>query len=533
MKIRERLIVAFLIITAFPLFLMGVCSNIILSNQSTILENSYQTETTASSFIFNPLHVLYTMTKADYMDLVAIADTTPDDFTDQEYLREINHTLKARDSFIVVRKAGKDYFIGNKPCYQELDTLPGFSSYQSGSNDTISIDSSIPCLIKKKDFYFSDKSSGQIFLITNMTNLVPSWDRSIKKLILSLILVIIITATLLIIWLYNSIVKPLNILHIATMQIGAGHLDQPVHVNSTDEIGELCRDFEEMRIRLKEMIEERMRYEEDTRELISSMAHDLQTPLTSIKGYTEGILDGVANTPEKQQKYLRTIYSKASDMSYLVDELSVFAKVEQNSLPYHFLPINLHSYFCDCIEEFSLDLETKHINIHYDNQTSPDTMIVADPEQLKRVLHNIIGNSVKYLNKPNGDITISIRDVPVPKPVPPLYRQLNKDGSVIEPEEPPKPPQQYVEIKIHDNGSGIEAKDLPYIFQRFYRADASRNSSKRGSGLGLAIVARIIEDHEGHVWAQSTYGEGTSIFFTLKKTDPTERKDDYGKNTDS
>ena len=121
------------------------------------------------------------------------------------------------------------------------------------------------------------------------------------------------------------------------MQIGAGNLDTPVRVNSTDEIGELCRDFEEMRIRLKEMIEDRIRYEQDTRDMMSNMAHDLQTPITSIKGYSEGILDGVANTPEKQEKYLRTIISKANDMSYLVDQLSVFSKVEQNTLPYHFI----------------------------------------------------------------------------------------------------------------------------------------------------------------------------------------------------
>lgn len=517
LKIRGRLIVAFLIITAFPLILMSICSNLILSNQTSILEDSYQTETSTTTFILNPIHVLYNMTMSDYNELVKIADTSPDDFSNKDYLKTINKALKPRDSFIIVRKNQKDFFIGNQELYPQLEILPGFNDYHSGSNDTISLNRTVPCLIKKKDFYFSDKSQGQIFLVTDLTHIMPAWEHSIKQLVLSLMIVIIATACLLIFWIYNSIVKPLNILRIATMQIGAGHLDKPVHVNSTDEIGELCRDFEEMRIRLKEMIEERMRYEQDTREMISSMAHDLQTPLTSIKGYAEGILDGVANTPEKQEKYLRTIYAKASDMSYLVDELSIFAKVEQNTLPYHFIPINLHSYFNDCIEEFALDLETKHMTINYKNDSRSDTKVLADPEQLKRVVYNIISNAVKYLDKPTGTIEILIQDVPLPKPIPPLYRQISKNGSKIEPAAPVKPPQQFVQIEIHDNGPGIEAKDLPYIFHRFFRADASRNSSKRGSGLGLAIVARIIEDHGGRVWAQSTFGEGTSIFFTLKK----------------
>lgn len=302
------------------------------------------------------------------------------------------------------------------------------------------------------------------------------------------------------------------------MQIGAGNLDTPVRVNSTDEIGELCRDFEEMRIRLKEMIEDRIRYEQDTRDMMSNMAHDLQTPLTSIKGYSEGILDGVANTPEKQEKYLRTISSKANDMSYLVDQLSVFSKVEQNNLPYHFISIPLHSYFEDCIEAFSLDMETKHITIHYENTCPKDTRILADPEQLKRVIINIINNAVKYLNRSTGNIWIRLTKQPATVRSAPLYRQLNPDGTEKKPEQELPALERFIQIEIRDDGSGIDPEALPHIFQRFYRADASRSSSKRGSGLGLAIVARIIADHGGRVWADSTPGKGTSIYFTLKET---------------
>lgn len=516
MKIRGRLMIAFLLLTLFPVLLIAFCSNLILSNQAALLGDRYQSDTSGIVLLLEPIHFLYSATKEDFKTLTSVADANPDKFRDSEYIERISKELAKRSSFLIILDNENELYVGDEEKYAKIDTLPGFHEYQSGYSDLISIDPKIPCLIKEKDFYFSDRTEAQLFLITDLSGFFPSWRQLVRQLILSLLLTILITAFLLMAWLYNSIVRPLTILRIATMQIGAGNLNTPVRVTSTDEIGELCRDFEEMRIRLKEMIDERMQYEKDTREMISSMAHDLQTPLTSIKGYSEGLMEGVANTPEKQEKYLRTIYAKASDMSYLVDELSIFAKVEQNGLTYHFLPLNLNEYFTDCMEEFSLDLETKHIEILFENKCKKDTCVYADPEQLKRVIQNIIGNAQKYLDKPEGKIRIVIEELPTPEPVAPLYRQLNPDGTVADTNPPPKLPDAFVQVSITDNGPGIAAKDLPYIFHRFYRADASRNSSKRGSGLGLAIVERIVSDHGGRVWAESEPGNGTSIFFTLK-----------------
>jgi signal transduction histidine kinase len=271
-------------------------------------------------------------------------------------------------------------------------------------------------------------------------------------------------------------------------QIKDGDLDYSVESETEDEIGQLCDDFEEMRIRLKELIDSRLAYEEDIKELISNISHDLKTPLTAIKGYAEGLMDGVADTPKKHEKYLKTILMKANDMSILVDELAFYAKIDCNTIPYTFNVINLHEYFNDCIEELYLDLEVKNVKVLYENTTDPSTQVVADVEQLKRVINNIIGNAVKYLDKVNGQIQIRIHDIGI-----------------------------YVQVEIEDNGVGIRKADIPFIFDRFYRADASRNSKKGGSGLGLAISKKIIEDHAGKIWAESELGMGTIIFFTLKK----------------
>ena len=323
----------------------------------------------------------------------------------------------------------------------------------------------------------------------------------------------LITTTFTTIWIQQSILRPIELLRLATAQIGLGNLEDPVPVTSQDEIGQLRKDLEQMRIHLKEIVNKGIQSEDNTREIMSSISHDLKTPITAIKGYTEGILDGVADTPDKQKKYLQTIYAKANDMTYLIDELSVYSKVEQNSLPYNFISVNLENYFTDCIDEFSLDLESQNFHLDYINDTDKNTQIIADPEQLKRVINNLISNAVKYSKKENGHITIHIKDMPVQNSKQPLYRQINEDGTDKFPTIRP----EYIQIQIEDNGLGIAKKDLPHIFDRFFRADTSRNSSKRGSGLGLAIVKMIISDHGGKVWVDSTEGIGSCFYFTLRK----------------
>ena len=261
-----------------------------------------------------------------------------------------------------------------------------------------------------------------------------------------------------------------------------------ISTDSKGEIGDLYRNYEDMRLRLKESTEEKMVQEKQNRELISNISHDLKTPITAIKGYMEGIMDGVADTPEKMDKYIKTVYNKANDMDRLINELTLYSGIDNNRIPYNFHRINVADYFGDCVEEVGLDLESKNIELNYSNLVAPDTVIIADPEQMKRVINNIIGNSIKYIDKPKGIIDIRILD------------ELDS-----------------VRIEIEDNGKGISAKDLPKVFERFYRTDASRNSSQGGSGIGLSIVKKIVEDHGGYIWATSKEGEGTCMHFVIRK----------------
>lgn len=518
MKIRGRLITAFLIMTIFPVILMLICVTAILDNQFNILTDSYNIKKSSydsSDIILNPTNLFYNISRTDYEILSQLISTDPQKLLDKDFLESSNQNLGKRDTFLIVVKEKKYYYIGNRKIFGEMSGLPLHGTYNEKTSRLTFIDQNTSSIIKSCTFYFADKTLGQVFLVTDFSEILPRLKHSVIEIIIAFFTILLITGILLSIWIYRSILRPLAILRLATMQIGDGNLSQPIPFISQDEIGQLCKDFEEMRIRLQKMIEEQIQSEENIREIISSISHDLKTPVTAIKGYTEGILDGVADTPEKQAKYLQTIYNKANDITYLIDELAVFSKVERNSLAYNFVSVNLENYFTDCIEDISLDLESKNMTVEYYNATEKDTFVLVDTEQLKRVLNNILENAAKYNDKPAGHISIRIEDVPILPVTPPLYRQLKEDGTDLIPRQIP---EEFVQIQIEDDGPGIAAEDLTHIFDRFFRADMSRNSSKRGSGLGLAIVKKIISDHGGKVWAESIEGVGTSFYFTLKKT---------------
>lgn len=514
MKIRGKLIVAFLLITLFPVGMFLLSGNFIIHKEVDYLSDNYQVECDSLENFINPYKLLRKITEHDYNILINTAENHPETLLDTKNLSRINKLLQNRHAFLILRHNGTDVFIGNEYLYHKMPMLPDFHGNGWDSQRLTFMDQKNSIIIQEKDYYFRDNSEGQLFLATDVSGLFTHWHRFIQELLYSYLLIIFITALLLIAWIYRSIILPLNILRIATHQIGAGNLEQPVQILSTDEIGELCRDFDEMRLDLKNMIDEQTHYEENMRSMISSISHDLQTPLTAIKGYAEGFLDGIAQTPEMQEKYLHTVLHKANDMAYLVSELSLFAQMEQDILTYHFTPLDVTDYFSDCMEDLELDIETMGMKLSYYNNSTPGTQIYADPEQLKRVINNIVNNAAKYAGDAPSTLHVRIEETLPQNPPPPLYRQLSKDGTDLEPQ---KKPTEYIRIQIEDEGPGIPSQDLPYIFDRFYRADTSRSSSTGGSGLGLSIAQKIITDHGGRIWAESIEGVGTSINFVLKK----------------
>lgn len=485
MKFRTRLLITSLTMVLLPFLLTSV---------ALLVVGSHIEDTEAPYGFFDRDNASYIYTIENYSRISEEVlekvrqqiKEDPSRLEDMDYLDEMTLDLKDKSSYIIVRKDNEIYYTGNSSAARKIfPALPEHGNEMPGSEAGYYY-SDIKKLVKEVDFRFSDGSEGSFFVVTSINSLLSR--KTLYRMMLAFILVLVFTSILLTQGIQRGIFTPINQLNTAMQNIAEGNLEYMLTTEEKGEIGELYRNYEDMRLRLKESLDEKFEHEKKNRELISNISHDLKTPITAVKGYVEGIMDGVADTPEKMDKYIKTIYNKANDMDRLINELTTYSGIDNNRIPYNFHRINVAEYFGDCVEEVGLDLESKNIQLNYEDLVEPSTQIIADPEQLKRVISNIISNSIKYLDKERGVIDIRILD--------------EVDS---------------IRVEIEDNGKGIAAKDLPNIFERFYRTDASRNSSQGGSGIGLSIVKKIIEDHGGYIWATSKENEGTCMHFVIRK----------------
>jgi signal transduction histidine kinase len=492
MKIKTRLGIAFLTITLVPMFLIYLAFSVLTNYQIRAFRESHGLTEPVDLLSGNTIQIFNRLTQSNQKAIQEKLEKDPDSFADPNYLDSINQELNAKYAYLIVRRG--DQFIYSGITQENSDIYRHLSNYDESDTTLLEggiyLDGETQHLIKQLDFKYSDGVKGTVFIISSIDDFVPEVKSMFVEILISGIMILMFTGIILTGWVYKSLLAPLNKLQLATNEIKNGNLDftLDVDMDNGDEISQLCQDFEEMRMRLKESTEEKVQYDKESKELISNISHDLKTPITAIKGYVEGILDGVASSPEKLDKYIRTIYNKANDMDRLIDELTFYSKIDTNKIPYTFSKINVANYFRDCVEEVGLELDSNNIELGYFNYVDEDVVVIADAEQMKRVVNNVISNSVKYLDKKRGIINIRIKDV-----------------------------GDFIQVEIEDNGRGIGAKDLPNIFDRFYRTDSSRNSSKGGSGIGLSIVRKIIEDHGGKIWATSKEGIGTEIHFVLRK----------------
>lgn len=485
MKFKTRLRITFITIIVLPLVLTVLAFLFI----GVFLMNHQQGRSLTE--------VDYSLIGEAFQTFAATADNTYEEIEEQaerditlledkEYLKKLNASISHKSAYILVRKNQEIYYTGNSAAAKKIfDKLPEFGNVMV-EEDSGYYYNELNKYVRQFDFTFRDGSQGSIFVVAKISALISK--ALLVDMFVAIALILVFTGMMLTQWIHKSVFKPVNELNVAMQKIKDGNFDYMLQTDAQGEIGDLYRNYEDMRLRLKENIEENEQQEQKNKELISNITHDLKTPITAIKGYMEGIMDGVADTPEKMDKYIRTVYNKAMDMDRLINELTVYSGFDTNRIPYNFRCINVADYFGDCVEEVGLDLESRSIKLNYTDLVDAQTQIIADPEQMKKVINNIISNSVKYMDKPNGEIDIRILD----------------EGDAIR-------------VEIEDNGKGIAQKDLGRIFERFYRTDASRNSAQGGSGIGLSIVKKIIEDHGGYIWASGKEGEGTCIHFVIRK----------------
>ncbi|MBE9177922.1 HAMP domain-containing histidine kinase [Oculatella sp. LEGE 06141] len=270
----------------------------------------------------------------------------------------------------------------------------------------------------------------------------------------------------------KRIVQPLIQMEEITKKFAAGQMDARVPPNEIPELDQLAASFNRMAIDLENV-------EQRRRDLVSDLTHELRTPLTVIGGYLEGLADG---TVDASPAIYQLLSNETRRMQRLVNDLQELSKMEAGYLPIDARPVDLHPLLTALIQRFSDQLsEGIELRLHYPPETPP---VLADPGRVEQILVNLIGNALRYTS--SGSVSVQVT-----------------------------PETDKVWLAVIDTGQGIAPEDLPHVFERFWRADRSRDRTSGGTGIGLAISRRLVELQGGKIEAESEVGRGSTFRFSL------------------
>lgn len=284
--------------------------------------------------------------------------------------------------------------------------------------------------------------------------------------------------------LVKHIMEPLDELAAGAKRIRENDLTEDINYSGDIEFENVCDTFNKMQKHILREQEKNRKYEKARTDMIAGISHDLRTPLTAIRGTIKGLMDGIASTPEKQDRFLEIAYRRTGEMDLLLNQLFYLSKIETGNMPITLRKIEISSFIKNYVqakqglmeaEKEELVEETKEITAE----------VAVDPEQLQRIFDNLLENSRKYGEKVPLKMKIDLRKMP---------------GGIL--------------IRFSDNGVGVPENKLPYVFDEFYRVDESRNK-KEGNGLGLYIVKYLIEAMGGTVRAENEDGFVVSLELPL------------------
>ena len=284
--------------------------------------------------------------------------------------------------------------------------------------------------------------------------------------------------------LVKHIMEPLDELAAGAKRIRENDLTEDINYSGDIEFENVCDTFNKMQKHILREQEKNRKYEKARTDMIAGISHDLRTPLTAIRGTIKGLMDGIASTPEKQDRFLETAYRRTGDMDLLLNQLFYLSKIETGNMPITLRKIEISSFIKNYVQAKQGRMEAEKEELV--EETKEITAEVAvDPEQLQRIFDNLLENSRKYGEKVPLKMKIDLRKMP---------------GGIL--------------IRFSDNGVGVPENKLPYVFDEFYRVDESRNK-KEGNGLGLYIVKYLIEAMGGTVRAENEDGFVVSMELPL------------------
>ena len=482
MSLRARLILSYVVMAILPMIILLIAMGFAVVQ---VVDQSPFFRGFAGGAIADIFQ------NSDYLSQVeSRIEREPEAFLKQETLKELDAALGAfKSTLIAVDASGTPMYATDGTDADEiLDALadnPGLRESVDGHYSAYHI------IVNRTPYTILDRELdggklGHLYLIMNMGpvgEVAGKYFGIVGRVTLGLLAVIIFLLT----WLVSrSMLRSLRQLGAGVRNIAEGNLDFEMQARGKDEVADVVRAFEQMRLRLKGSIAGQLQMEENRRELVAGISHDLKTPVTSIKGYVEGLIDGVADTQDKKDRYLRTILDKTLVLDRMIDDLFLFSKLDLGKMPFHIESVDARRYWLDLTEETRLDLSERGFDVTSEVAVPEGLMMRLDRLMIRRVQQNLAENAAKYGDKPVKTVTLKVQAL------------VNRLVVVME-----------------DNGSGIPAAELERVFDRFYRADAARNSDTGGTGLGLQIARQIVEGHGGDIRIESEVGHFTRVIWTL------------------
>ncbi len=284
----------------------------------------------------------------------------------------------------------------------------------------------------------------------------------------------------------KQVFNPIDKLKQGVEQIAKGNYQVQVECDVFNDLTLLVASFNEMARRLQESEKLKIQYETNRKTLIANISHDLKTPITAIQGYIEALSERTDLSEAEHRKYLQIIYNNTTYMNRLIDDLFLFSKLDLEKLELQLEILPVRRFMNDVMEEFRLELEDKGIRFDYSDRMTVDCRVKIDRKRVHQAIRNIIGNAVKY-----------------------GAGQALVVGAVLERAD------DRIRIELYDNGPGIAADKLPFVFERFYRIDSERTKDELSTGLGLAIARELVEAHGGRIRAVSQLGRGSCFTIEL------------------
>ncbi|RGU49257.1 sensor histidine kinase [Olsenella sp. AF16-14LB] len=335
-------------------------------------------------------------------------------------------------------------------------------------------------------------TSYQVAVFGSLTEVA---DSTIKQMAVASAFILALTAALSVYlvnrfchrYVFDRIEWSLGHLEEGVQQLSAGNLSYRIRYDRDDEFRPIADSFDRMTAQLQASEERQRRDQRNRQELIACISHDLRSPLTSIRGYAEGLRDGIATTPQMRERYATRIASKAEEMDGLVSELFMFSKLDLGDFPHEERPVRVDTFLQNVLDNLAPELERTG-NTLAQVELTPAT-VLADERLLRQAVTNVLLNASKHA--PGSAITVRASVAP--------------DGS-------------HVDVAITDNGPGVPEESLGRIFEVFYRTDPSRTAASGGSGLGLAIVQRAMRAMGGEATAESIEPHGLRVILTLRVT---------------